>query len=104
MIVVGVLVQVSVFLSYFYVCLCLFVVLRKSTIGTGKTQLTVSCPYCYCRTTVVLPTAYLVSRMPGGVGAGDLPAIKCGVCEALVGRLHEKVAEMRDAAPFGKVR
>ncbi|CAM9495667.1 unnamed protein product [Pylaiella littoralis] len=34
---------------------------------------------------------------------GDLPAIKCGVCQALAEHLHEKVAEMRQEAPFGKV-
>lgn len=36
--------------------------------------------------------------------AEDLPAIKCGVCQALVGYLHEKVTEMREEAPFSKVR
>lgn len=35
--------------------------------------------------------------------SGDLPAIKCGVCQALAEHLHEKVAEMRQEAPFGKV-
>eukprot|EP00904_Undaria_pinnatifida_P010457 jgi/Undpi1/6541/HiC_scaffold_20.g09020.m1 len=34
---------------------------------------------------------------------GDLPAIKCGVCEGLAEHLHEKVSEMRESAPFGKV-
>eukprot|EP00752_Nemacystus_decipiens_P004119 g3768.t1 len=34
---------------------------------------------------------------------GDLPAIKCGVCQGLAEHLHEKVAEMRAEAPFGKV-
>lgn len=35
--------------------------------------------------------------------AGDLPAIKCGVCEALMDAMHGKVASMREDAPFGKV-
>lgn len=35
---------------------------------------------------------------------GDLPAIKCGVCEALMDAMHGKVASMREDAPFGKVR
>ncbi|CAM9675972.1 unnamed protein product [Ectocarpus sp. 6 AP-2014] len=34
---------------------------------------------------------------------GDLAAIKCGVCQGLAEHLYEKVAEMREAAPFGKV-
>ena len=34
---------------------------------------------------------------------GDLPAIKCGVCEALMDVVHAKVASMRADAPFGKV-
>lgn len=47
------------------------------------------------------PIPQTTSRPPS---IGDLPAIKCGVCEGLVDHLHGKVSEMREAAPFGKVR
>lgn len=35
--------------------------------------------------------------------SGDLPAIKCEVCHALIDHLHSKVAQMREEAPYGKV-
>ncbi|CAM9176962.1 unnamed protein product [Scytosiphon promiscuus] len=34
---------------------------------------------------------------------GDLPAIKCATCEGLVEFVYDRVAVMREEAPFGKV-